>query len=64
MLVPYFGTFVPYLCIVKTKGGIFMKNTDFTLESLSSMFSSSDSFNAIAGIISDLDLELVDVETV
>ena len=63
MFVPYFGTFAFYLCIVNKRRHI-MKNTDFTLESISSMFSSSDSFRAFAGIISDLDLELVDVETV
>ncbi len=62
MLVPYFGTFAPYLCIINKRN--VMKNTDFTLESIGSMISSEDSFSALVGIISDLDLELVDVETV
>ena len=40
-----------------------MKNTDYTFETISSMISSQDSFNALVDIISDLDLVLVDVET-
>lgn len=39
-----------------------MKNTDFTFESLSSMISSDESLSTLVGIISDLDLELVDIE--
>lgn len=39
-----------------------MKNTDFTLESINSMISSDDSLSSLAGIISDLGLELIDIE--
>lgn len=37
-----------------------MKNTDFTLETLSTMMS-SESFNAIADIICDMELEIMDI---
>lgn len=39
-----------------------MKNTDFTLESISSMISSEASFNELIGMISDMDLEILDVK--
>lgn len=37
-----------------------MKNTDFTLETLSTLIS-SDAFNAIADMINDMDLEIMDI---
>lgn len=37
-----------------------MKNTDFTLETLSTLIS-TESFNAIADMICDMDLEIMDV---
>lgn len=61
MLVPCYGTLASYLCNIKQRRHI-MKNTDFTLESINSMISSDDSLSALAGIISDLGLELIDIE--
>lgn len=37
-----------------------MKNTDFTLEALSALVS-TESFNAIADMINDMDLEIMDI---
>ncbi len=37
-----------------------MRNTDYTLETLGNMISSSTSFQALKDIISDLDLEMED----
>ena len=37
-----------------------MKNTDFTLEVLSTLIS-SESFNAIADMVNDMDLEIMNV---
>lgn len=37
-----------------------MKNTDYSLETLGNMISSTTSFQALKDIISDLDLEMED----
>lgn len=52
-----------YLCIRKRKKQNFeaMKNTDFNLDSLSSMISSESSYLSLVDMIKDLDLELLDV---
>ncbi len=39
-----------------------MKNTDFTLESISSMISSESSFRELMDMISDMDLEILDAK--
>lgn len=38
-----------------------MKNTDFNLDSISSMISSESSYLSLVDMIKDLDLELLDV---
>ncbi|MCX4333469.1 MAG: hypothetical protein OSJ55_01180 [Bacteroidales bacterium] len=38
-----------------------MKNTDFTLESISSMISSEDSLRALMDMITDMDLEIQEI---
>ncbi len=52
-----------YLCIRKRKKQNFeaMKNTDFNLDSLSSMISSESSYLSLVDMIKDLDLELLNV---
>ena len=52
-----------YLCIVNRKKQNFeaMKNTDFNLDSISSMISSESSYLSLVDMIKDLDLELLDV---
>jgi len=52
-----------YLCIINRKKQNFeaMKNTDFNLDSISSMISSESSYLSLVDMIKDLDLELLDV---
>ncbi len=52
-----------YLCIINRKKQKFeaMKNTDFNLDSISSMISSESSYLSLVDMIKDLDLELLDV---
>lgn len=52
-----------YLCIINRKKQNFeaMKNTDFNLDSISSMISSESSCLSLVDMIKDLDLELLDV---
>ena len=52
-----------YLCIINRKKQNFeaMKNTDFNLDSISSMISSDSSYLSLVDMIKDLDLELLDV---
>ncbi len=38
-----------------------MKNTDFTLESISAMISSEDSLRALMDMITDMDLEIQEI---
>lgn len=61
--VPQFGTTAVYLCIINRKKQNFeaMKNTDFNLDSISSMISSELSYLSLVDMIKDLDLELLDV---
>lgn len=63
MNVPQFGTIAVYLCIINRKKQNFeaMKNTDFNLDSISSMISSESSYLSLVDMIKDLDLELLDV---
>lgn len=52
-----------YLCIINRKKQNFeaMKNTDFNLDSISSMISSESFYLSLVDMIKDLDLELLDV---
>lgn len=52
-----------YLCIINGKKQNFeaMKNTDFNIDSLSSMISSEASYLSLVDMIKELDLELLDV---
>ena len=52
-----------YLCIINRKKQNFeaMKNTDFNLDTISSMISSDSSYLSLVDMIKDLDLELLDV---
>ena len=52
-----------YLCIINRKKQNFeaMKNTDFNLDSISSVISSESSYLSLVDMIKDLDLELLDV---
>ncbi len=61
--MPYFGTVAPYLCGTKQQeiNQNAMKNTDFTIDSLSSLLSSESSYLFLVDMIKDLDLELLDV---
>ena len=56
--MPWFGTSVQYLCIIKQINTIAMKNTDYNLDTLASMISSEASFSALLDIMGDMGLEL------
>lgn len=57
--MPHFGTFAPYLCIVIKKQRV-MKNTEYNLNSLSSVISET-SFSEIMNMINDMGLEIMDI---
>ena len=52
-----------YLCINKLKQKLknIAMNTNITLSSLGSMFSSEDSYRTLVDMINEMDLELMDV---
>ena len=60
----YFGTKGCYLCINKMKQKYLkykVMNTTTSFSNLSSMFASEESYNALMDMISEMDLELMDV---
>lgn len=39
-----------------------MRTNDFTIDSISSLFASEMQFEVLAGLINDMDLEIVDIK--
>lgn len=64
LFVLCFGTRWLYLCINKMRYKHLKQtvmNTNISLSSLSSMFSSEDSFRTFVDMVNEMDLELMDV---
>ena len=51
-----------YLCIVIKKTNVM--NTNITLSSISSMFSSEESYKTLVDMINEMDLELMDINLI
>lgn len=60
--MPKFGTLKVYLCINKNRNT--MKNTEFNLDSLQSIISSTESLEILMEMIEDMDLEIKNIKTV
>lgn len=58
----HIGTRSLYLCTNKLK--TYAMNTNITLSSISSMFSSEESYRTLVDMINEMDLELMDVSLV
>ena len=53
------GTSAPYLCSTNLKDDAM--NTNVNLSNISAMFTSEESYRTLVDIITDMDLELMDV---